>query len=53
MAARRDVKKIRKQSKPKPKLDPVRQQDLKRLSALDAIMDPFWSARSGHHPSFS
>lgn len=35
---------------PEPKLDPLQEETLHRLSALDAVLSPFWSARSGYIP---
>ena len=46
--ARRPSNHKKKNHKPKPELDPLQKLALKRLSAVDAIMSPFWSARSGH-----
>lgn len=40
---KRDIRK----DKPRPELDPVRKDDLRRLSALDSLLSPFWSSRSG------
>lgn len=40
-------KKEVKKAKVQPVLDPARQEDLKRLAALESLMSPFWSSRSG------
>jgi hypothetical protein len=44
------AKKVKKEvpkQKTKPELDPQRKEDLKRLAALETLLSPFWSSRSG------
>ena len=50
MAKRTRLKKNPAKKKAKPELDPLQQEILSRLSDVDAVLSPFWSARSYHSP---
>ena len=51
MANRLSMKKTQKTQKPKSREpNALQQQTLNRLLAFDAVLSPFWSARSGYGP---
>ena len=51
MAHRLSLKKTQKTRKPKLQApDPLQEEILNRLFAVDAVLSPFWSARSGYGP---
>lgn len=49
---KRVQRKTLKQQKPKPSVDPLQEEMINRLSAVEAFLSPFWSARSGYRDSF-
>jgi len=45
--AKASKKKTEKVEKPTRELDPIQREMLQRLSALDNVLSPFWSVRTG------